>query len=117
MNNKIKVVKALFNKDFQKELNEAIENKIEELENNDPHEYGGKWDNNPYGVEPQLASGSGCWEFPDWGEDKAYEEAKEYVINGFFEGYYNLPEAVEEFLEHYDNKDREWLEAILNSIL
>ena len=91
--------------------------KIEELENNDPHKYGGEWDNNPYGVEPQLASGSGCWEFPDWGEDKAYEDAKEYVINGFFEGYYNLPEVIEEFLECYDNKDREWLEAILNNIL
>lgn len=114
---KVKVINELFNPKFQQELRKMAEDKADELMNENPEEYGGRWDTNPYDVEPQLASGSACWEFPDWGEDKAYEEAIDYVVNGFFEHNYDLPEVIEEFLESYDNKDREWLEAILYHII
>lgn len=117
MVHKVKVINELFNEKFQQELRKMAEDKADELMNENPEEYGGHWDTNPYDVEPQLASGSACWEFPDWGEDKAYEEATDYVVNGFFDHNYDLPEVIEEFLECYDNKDREWLEAILYHII
>lgn len=37
-----------------------------------------RWDNNPYGVEPQLRGGSGAW---DYDEDELFNAASEDLID------------------------------------
>ena len=57
-----------------KELQDGIDNEILKTEDYiDPSELNSAhWDNNPYGVEPQLTAGSGMW---DYDEDEMWDAA------------------------------------------
>ena len=63
----------------------------------DPSDFGATWDNNPYDVEPQLASGSGCWDTSKC-EDKMYAQAKADFANAIKQ------DGIENYLGDYFNK-------------
>lgn len=63
----------------------------------DPSDFGATWDNNPYGVESELASGSGCWDTSKC-EDEMYAKAKSDLANAIKE------DGVENYLGDYFDK-------------
>lgn len=44
---------------------EKVEDFVQDLEVDESSLDSARWDSNPYGVEPQLAIGSGCWVYDD----------------------------------------------------
>lgn len=59
---------------------DKVENFVQDLEVDESSLNSSRWDSNPYGVEPELAGGSGCWVYDD---DDYYnaqlEKALDYV--------------------------------------
>ncbi len=59
---------------------EGVEDFVQELEIDESSLNSSRWDSNPYGVEPHLAVGSGCWVYDDDDYHNAQlEKALDYV--------------------------------------
>ena len=80
----------------------------------DPADFCATWDNNPYGVESQLASGSGSWDTSKC-EDKMYAQAKTNLadaikqdgIENYFGDYFD-----KYGFDYEDSIDQEILESV-----
>ena len=117
---KTKVVEELLSDNFRSFLYDILEKKTDNLLADNPEDYGAKWNSNPYDVEPQLASGSGCYEYPEWGEDAAWDDAKEDFMDSWTDIKDILPDYMVEtkdLLEDYNNYDFDWMTGILTYIL
>ena len=87
-------------KDFEKEIDQIIQDKAEELRNDDDGElYQRVYDPNPFDVEPQLIGSSGCWCYTEIGIEKSYNDAKEEIIEELTNGEYS---SIQDWLNDYD---------------
>lgn len=60
----IRVRRVAFSDLTLKEI-EKVEDFVQDLEVDESSLDSARWDSNPYGVEPHLAGGSGCWVYDD----------------------------------------------------
>lgn len=103
-------------KDFEKKIDQIIQDKAEELRNDDGGElYQRVYDPNPFGVESNLIGSSGCWYHTEIGIEKSYNDAKEQIIEELTNGEYS---SIEDWLSDYDiDEDFEEWDFLVDKIV
>lgn len=103
-------------KDFEKAIDRIIQDKAEQLRNDDDGElYERVYDSNPFGVESQLVGTSGCWVHTEIGLEKSYADAKAQIINELQDG---DSQSIDDWLSEFgiDADFEEW-EFLVDKII
>lgn len=113
-----KVTDYLLGDDFKKLIEGIIEKKAEMLiEDDDEHKYT-YYDPNPYDVEPQLIGSSGGWFVSDEGEELAYKDAKEQLLDSdYILEIDEFPDDIFEFLDTCSEESQEWCYSIITNVI
>lgn len=115
---KSKIIQEIFSKKFIKCFENKISDLAGDLMGDNPEEYGGKWDANPYGVDFALIGSSGCYEFTEEAENDAFNDALDKFVNDkdiLTEYIYDY--ALEETAkllddENHSKEDEDWVVSI-----